>query len=409
MKFFGAVRSAFAVTGVAAAAQGLASGAYLTAIGAAASRQLQKGHRASSKSRRGFRILIPAHNEESGLGATLESLSALDYPAELVEIHVVADNCTDATAVLARSLGATAHERVDPANPGKGAALAWLIDRLPPSDDHIIVVIDADTIVVPALLREFDAGFEHSVAAIQGHYVVRDAESGSDVGFRSIALAVRHLVRPAGRTAFGGSSSLYGNGMAFREHIARKYRWSNSLTEDLEMGLRLLLDGHQVGFAAGAEVAAEMPTSLDSAESQNERWEAGRLEVARTHVPVLMRAARTRAHGRRWAYVDAAIDIALPPMTLLAASTATGGVLTFVFARGRVRRLGTGAATIGLGMQVVHVLHSLRLADAPAEVRRSLLRTPAHILWKSRLVVRVARRKPESWIKTTRNLPKEAA
>src|SRR5262245_398722 len=98
--------------------------------------------RAGSPTQR-FLFLIPAHNEERLLPSLVENLSRLDYPRELYAIHVVADNCTDRTAELARAGGAIAHERFDSENAGKGYALQWLLqqiwERQEPHDALIIL------------------------------------------------------------------------------------------------------------------------------------------------------------------------------------------------------------------------------------------------------------------------------
>ena len=387
------------------AAAGAFWGAYLNLVGVAAATSLRRERdpRRSTPGQMRFRLLVPAHDEEAHIGATLDSMAALDYDQTRVEVHVIADNCGDETAAIARAHGVHVHERFDLDRPGKGAALAWLIDRLPPGGDHdAIVVIDADTIVDPDLLTAFEHAFAGGSPAIQGHYTVKDAATGGDVGFRSAAFAVRHLARPEGRTALGGSSSLYGNGMAFRDPIARAYQWSNTLTEDLEMGLRLLLDGHHVGFASDAVVAAEMPTGLADAASQNERWEAGRLMIARHFVPRLLAAAKRRAHGVRWPYIDAAIDISMPPLTTVVAGSTLAGVAAAGLGRGRTRNVGVATALVAVGLQGLHVVHALRMAEAHPASWRSLARTPIHIVWKSRLLARVVRRRPGSWIRTRR-------
>ena len=397
-------RRLLAGTGGLVAAPGVVAAAYLTIVEAAAAKVLRVDPPApkAPPSRR-FRILIPAYNEATGIAETIESLRAVDYPAELFEIHVAADNCTDTTAQVARQSGAVAHERTNVDEPGKGAALAWLIDALPEySDDDAFVIVDADTIVTKHLLTAFDHALDSS-PVVQGHYRVRDDEAGDDIGFRAIALAVRHLVRPAGRTELGGSSSLYGNGMAFHESTARRYRWNNTLTEDLDMGLTLLLDGHKVGFARHAEVAAEMPTTLDAAESQNQRWEAGRLEVATNHVPSLVNAARQQRHGQRWPYIDAIIDITMLPFTTLMASTIAAAGIIAAFGRGSFRRFGFVTSAISAGLLIRHVFKALDHADAPPEVRRALTRAPLQMLWKAKLLLKVLQRQPDAWVRTTRN------
>ena len=353
-----------------------------------------------------FRILVPAHNEEALIADTMRALQALDYPRELYEVHVVADNCHDATAELVRAAGFEAHERTDAVNPGKGPALGWLLDQLPERSepDAAFVLIDADTIVDPGLLAVFDATLRSGATVVQGHYAVRDDDTGGNVGFRAAALAVRHYVRPLGRTELGGSSGLYGNGMAFRESVARANRWSDHLVEDIELAVKLLLGGGRVDFAPDATVRAEMPETLEDATSQNQRWEAGRAQVAATFVPALADAAAKRRHGRRWAYIDAILDLTLPPITTLFALTAVSGAALRLIARGRLAALGVALAIGGLGVQIGHTLLSLRLVGAPAAVYRSLLMAPVHIAWKIALLFRMLRRKgPDSWVRTTRN------
>ena len=400
-----ALRIGAAAGSAGAALGGVAYSVYLSAVGSAAEVSLrQRDEVAEQSGRIRFRLLIPAHNEEVLIKDTVAAVQDLDYPAELFEVHVVADNCTDRTAEFARAAGAQVHERTAPEAPGKGPALRWLLDSLPHGGrDDVVIIIDADTIVDSALLNAFAEKFEDGAVAVQGHYAVRDETAGGEVSLRSAAFAVRHLVRPAGRVRLGGSSSLYGNGMAFTEAIARQFPWSAHLTEDLDMGLRLLLAGHRVDFAPDALVRGEMPETLDTATTQHERWEAGRRSVATAYLPRLLGAARRKAHDRRWPYVDAAIDISMPPFGSLVAGTAAGTLGLGMFARGAVRRYGVGAGVVSLGMLGWHVVTSLRLAKAPPEVYRSLLRAPSNILWKLGVVAGTLRDRPADWVRTSRN------
>src|SRR5262249_20165534 len=153
----------------------------------------------------------------------------------------------------------------------------------------------------------------------QSYYAVRDAEQSATTAFRAAALAVRHYLRPLGRTALGGSAGLHGNGMVFRRHVLLQHGWSNHLTEDIELQLELLLQGTRVAFARDAVVEAEMPATLEASRSQPERWERGRLEMTRRFLPALVRNAVT---GRdRIACLDAAVDQLLPPFSVTVAAT----------------------------------------------------------------------------------------
>ena len=380
---------------------------YLTVIGIAAHGELRDQRTrqwGDTQPSTRFRVLIPAHNEEVLIKDTVAAARELHYPAHLYEIHVVADNCTDRTADIAEQAGAHVHRRRAPGNPGKGPALTWLLAALPRGEPRdAFIILDADTVVEPDLLRAFDASFADGAEVVQGHYAVRGEGSGGEVDLRSAAFAVRHLVRPAGRVRLGGSSSLYGNGMAFSERIARAFPWSSHLTEDLDMGLRLLLAGETVDFAPRAVVRGEMPDTLDAATSQHERWESGRRSVAKTYVPRLLRAASGRRHEKRWAYIDASLDIAMPPFGTLAAATGAGAAGFALAGTGRTRSIGAAIGLGSLGLQTLHILTSLRLAGAPLSVYRSLLRAPMNIVWKLGVLGRTLRQGPTDWVRTSRN------
>jgi cellulose synthase/poly-beta-1,6-N-acetylglucosamine synthase-like glycosyltransferase len=211
-----------------------------------------------------FLILVPAHNEERLLPSLLANLHQLDYPATLYAIHVVADNCSDQTAELARASGAFAHERVDDDRRGKGYALQWLMQRLWASAEphDAVLILDADSIVSPNFLTVMDARLARGERAIQAYYAVRDPQSSWSASLRSVALAALHYLRPLGRMPLGGSAGLKGNGMVFAAEILRAYQWSASLTEDIEYHMALILGGQRVAFAPDAIVWAEMPSSL---------------------------------------------------------------------------------------------------------------------------------------------------
>ena len=99
----------------------------------------------------------------------------------------------------------------------------------------------------------------------KGQYRVRDPGASTGAGLRAAALALRHHLRPLGRTTLGASSGLYGNGMAFRADVLRRRTWTDHLTEDIELQMELLLDGTLVAYAPDAVVEAEMPSTLDGA------------------------------------------------------------------------------------------------------------------------------------------------
>lgn len=356
-----------------------------------------------------FLILVPAHDEERLIGTTMRSLRALDYPKNMYSVHVVADNCVDATAAIARDLGAEVHERTDKLEQGKGRALMWLLHRLwERGDPHdAVVFVDADTTVDRRFLRVMDAKMRQGFRAVQGYYAVRDPATSRAVGLRYAAFALRHYLRPLGRTALGGSAGLFGNGMVFAADVVRDYQWTNHLTEDAEMHVHLLLDGIVVGFAPDALVHAEMPSSIARSGSQQDRWERGRIDLARRYIPRLLASAREPTCRQRLARIDTAVDQALPPLSVLALATVGTGLaaagLTHRCPSRATRALRSISVATALG-NVIYVFVGLRLVRAPRSVYRSLLAAPLLAGWKAGRWMRLLLR-PSSvtWTRTQRN------
>ena len=123
---------------------------------------------------RKFAVLVPAHNEELNIERTLRNLQSMDYPREKYSIHVVADNCTDKTAAIARMNGAVVLERTNPSLRGKGHALRWSFDQLLKEETGFdaFVIIDADSIVRPSYLRILNYYLHRGAAALQSSDLV---------------------------------------------------------------------------------------------------------------------------------------------------------------------------------------------------------------------------------------------
>jgi len=396
---------------IAGAAAGVPS-AYLALLTSVAASNSHRRPRPSSGTTR-FVVCIPAHNEATVIERSVCALRAQRYPSAMFTVHVVADNCTDGTIDVAAGAGATVHERVDPKNPGKGPALNWLANELAAIEFDVLVVIDADTVADPGFLAAIDCAIASGASVAQGFYGVEDPHGSAAVGLRFAAIACRHHLRPLARNALGASSGLYGNGMAFRAELLEDRHWSNHLIEDAEFQIELLLDGHLVTYVPDAMLRAEMPETLDGSRSQNERWELGRLQIARQYLPSLIhRTVTGRRHPRR-VYVDAIADIASPPLSvqalldLTAVVLATGAVMISPNRQNRVL-LGFGLASSAA--LVSHVLVALRLVSAPPEVYRSLRSAPRTVVWKVMLLTRIARR-PHSvtWTRTARNADEGSA
>lgn len=386
----------------------------LVAAAAQRARERQDPPIADPQSLPSFCIVIPAHNEELVLGATLESLRQLDYPRHLVEVVVVADNCTDSTALLARQRGATVLERHDASQRGKGYALNWAFARLlaRPATAGAYAIVDADTWVSPDFLRAMAArcGTPRELWALQGRYGVLNGAESWRAELMSAAFELCNHIRLLAGERLGATASLKGNGMAFSPALLRRAPWQGrSITEDLDYGLDLLIEhGIRVQYVPQAVVRAQMPTTARQAVSQRERWEGGRYAILRRRLGELLRAAARRRDLR---LVEAAISLAAPPLAELAALLALWGLaagMVSAFAFTAMPEWWTALWAPCVAAFAAYVLGGLALAGAPGRTYLALLAAPFYVGWKLGLYVLAALRRPRGrgreaeWIRTAR-------
>ncbi|MDO4389377.1 MAG: glycosyltransferase family 2 protein [Eubacteriales bacterium] len=165
-----------------------------------------------------FAVLIAARNEEAVLGNLLDSLNRQTYPAHLVDLYVVADNCTDRTAETARSHGAIVFERSNRAQVGKGYALNFLINQIrTPYDGYLI--FDADNLVDSHYIQEINRTFS------AGYNIVTSYRNSKNYGDNWISAGyglwflreAQYLNRP--RAALGVSCGVSGAGFLFSRKI----------------------------------------------------------------------------------------------------------------------------------------------------------------------------------------------
>ena len=352
-----------------------------------------------------FAILIPAHEEELVIGSLLKSINALEYPPNLYTVHVVADHCSDNTAVIARVLGATVYERNDPEPRGKSWSLNRLVRTLLKceGDESVdaFVVVDADSMMSPNFLLVMDARLRSGSTVIQGLVQIDDPGANSTGQLRVLAYEFISRVRPLGRSNLGLSAGLRGNGMCIARDVAARFAWNtDSLTEDYELHGRLLAAGIRTTFAPETSVRTQLPTSSAGAQTQSQRWERGRLETMRSTVPALL------AQGFRtgsWASIDGALELLIPPFSILVA------VMTALF----VLSLLSGSAllivvtSIGLLAQCLYTLLGLvPAAKRYPHIYSALFLAPVFVMRRLWLYLAVlTRRTRVQWTRTVRTPP----
>jgi cellulose synthase/poly-beta-1,6-N-acetylglucosamine synthase-like glycosyltransferase len=349
-----------------------------------------------------FDIIVPAHNEELGIGSTVANLQHVDYPDPLRRIIVIADNCSDATAQNARDAGALVLERTDLQHRGKGYALAYAFERsIQEAVADAVVVVDADTLVTPNLLHAFSARLALGAQAVQAHYGVRNPEASWRTRLMMIALALFHRVRSLAREVLGVSCGLRGNGMCFRLSLLKEVPHDAfSVVEDVEYGIRLGRAGHRVFFAHEADVLGEMVSGEQASRSQRNRWEQGRSQLVRAHGWPLLRDAFRKKSGL---LLDLALDVLVPPLSRLVGWALLGSMLSWAC----VVWWGVGSAALSLyllcvSFLVVYVFTGWWLSGVGARGLVDLAMAPLYIAWKIVLLVRKPAKKKDEWVRTTR-------
>ena len=371
----------------------IGSGYLLFILISAATAPKRKGSSTARTSPLSATVVIPAHNEEDVILATLQSLAAVQPPLPVV---VIADNCTDRTAQLARDAGATVIERQNKDERGKGFALAYAFDLLMNesrsggailgSGADAYIVVDADTQVQPDFAVRLLAELPDDPAvpaAVQGRYGVMNGSDGWRAALMSAAFDLVNHVRLLAIDHAGGCLGLKGNGMAFTRGCLAQYPMTGrSVTEDLDYAMDLMQHGGiRVQYAPHAFVCAQMPVTGEQARSQRQRWEGGRYRVVRSRAPQLLKAVVKTGDIR---FIGAMFELLQPPLAEQVAGCV--GICSLALLCLMLGSPFAGLALIAAGFSVVSILMyvflGLGLAGAKKETFKALAFAPIYIVWK---------------------------
>ena len=343
-------------------------------------------------------IVIPAHNEEEGLPITLASLKACDRPLPDADLHVIADNCSDATAKIAREAGCTVLERHDLSQRGKGYALNWAFARIEPKGYDAVVIVDADTRVDPNFLDVWRRLIASGADAGQAVYRVGNPEANFRTRLMHIAFLAFNFLRPLSRQNLGFSAGILGNGFGLSMKTVREIPYDSfSIVEDLEYHTRLVRAGKKVEFLPWTAVWSDMPETAEAAQTQRERWEGGRLRMTLEQTPKLAAGVLSG----RWRLLEPLLELLLLPLSyhLLL-------LLLLVF----VGAIGAGGfftwyALASLGLVAVHVIVAMIVGKASAADWKALASAPFYILWKIANIAGIVKTagKGADWNRTERD------
>ena len=234
-----------------------------------------------------FMAIIPAHNEEQVIGNLIESLKNQNYNKELYDIYVIADNCTDRTATIARRTGAIVYERYDESNKTKGAALDWFLQQKIKEDApyDAICIFDADNIVDKNFIKAMNKKLCQGEEVVQGYRDIKNPTDNWITSGYALFYWTNHRFYHLARYNLGLSPMLNGTGFMVKFDIIKENNgWKTvTLTEDIEFSLQRILKGRRLGWATDAIVYDEQPTGFKQSWSQRSRWTVGHMQCIKEY------------------------------------------------------------------------------------------------------------------------------
>jgi cellulose synthase/poly-beta-1,6-N-acetylglucosamine synthase-like glycosyltransferase len=342
-----------------------------------------------------FTILMPAHDEAQGIGDAIRAVRAQMRSHD--QLIVIADNCSDATASIARALGSTVVERFDSERRGKGYALEAARAHVDPDPQRTIIVVDADCIPQRYALRHLAAAAHDERAAVQATNLLSLPPDASPlVRVSCFAFLVKNLVRQRALQRMAGVALLQGTGMAFPQRLYARIDWGGgSLVEDLDLGVRLIAAGERVMFDDRALFLS--PASSEAATvGQRRRWEHGMTGAIARNAPLLLRAAIATGRAR---LLIVALDQVVPP-TVMLVTIALGVWLAMLIGFGQAGpaltlTLALASLAVGLAVAWWSVGRQLLPADMLGQLAR-------YMIWKLPIGLQFLTRREGRWVRTER-------
>ena len=257
-----------------------------------------------------FAVLIAARNEELVIGPLINSLLMQDYPADLYDIWVIPNNCTDNTALAARNVGARVLECTVPVK-SKGEVLRFAYQRLRGRQYDAYCVFDADNLVDSRFLAEMNNAYMAGARAAQGY---RDSKNPYDTvisGSYSIYYWMMDRFHNGGKTGLGLSALVNGTGFMLSSRVLERLGgWHTyTISEDLEITAQCILAGEKVHWVPRAITYDEQPLSYAQSVRQRRRWTSGTIQVAGGY---LSRTLQSIGSGSGMPSADLAATLLIP-------------------------------------------------------------------------------------------------
>lgn len=242
-----------------------------------------------------FMAIIPAHNEEAVIGNLIDSLKNQNYDKDLYDIYVIADNCTDNTAKIAKEKGAIVYKRFDEEHKTKGYALNWFLkQKIEENADYdAFFVFDADNIADKNFIINMNKKLCEGEEVVQGYRDIKNPTDNWITAGYALFYWTMHRFYHLARYNVGLSSLLNGTGFMVRFDIIKPQGWdTKTLTEDIEFSLKRIIAGKKIGWSTEAIVYDEQPTGFKQSWSQRSRWTVGHIQCVSMYTAELFKSVK---------------------------------------------------------------------------------------------------------------------
>ncbi len=345
-------------------------------------------------------VVVPAHNEAAHIAKMLHALRA-DLPSAS-RLLVVADNCTDDTYDVVRSLGVEALRRDDRSRRGKGYALDFAIRHLAADPPDVVVVMDADCFASAgsiAQLASWAWAYDRPVQA-QYEMLLPPGNDSPALAIADFSYRVKAIIRLLGLQRLGWPCGLMGTGMALPWSVISRVHLANAeIVEDLLMSLELARDGKAPLYCYDATITSTFPSSVEGQRSQRERWETGHLNMILRVLPRMAFSALTTGN---WRLLALAADTAIPPLALLALLIALNLGVSALFALVTGSSLPVALAIVDALVFFVAIVIAWRAAFPGKAIGALFVRVPSYVFGKLGIYLKVLLRRRIEWVRTQR-------
>lgn len=345
-------------------------------------------------------FLVPAHDEERMIESCVGSLMRLRYRTDRFMVVVIADNCSDRTALLARTAGARCLERHDRSLPGKPRAIAWALTQLPVDEFDAVIIIDADTVVDPEFGTALAGAAPVADRAFQAYFDVRNRADSPLTRMAAVLAAGNYRFAYALKRRVGLNAPLLGNGMCLGTAVLAAHGWQAfTIAEDWELYALYTVQGVPIESLDAAHLYAQEARSLKQSSTQRRRWTAGKLTVLGRMVGRLLRSRKIGLIQK----VDAVAELTGPGPVVHLGVVITGAVLTTI-----LRPPGADVLVVALLASVVrpavYTMAGLTVQPDPLRSAVAFAFLPLYLVWRLGTAVAALRQLGDKpWVRTARD------